>query len=119
MSQSRGKKMKHNNVSTELLLMDSSGIYIPQRFVDEYTNVCDENGNALIGSILSDIEICKNSDNVLYWEAWENILNNVYLKINDDIYMLHHNQDLWAIKKDDVDSLNESESDKFWESLSH
>jgi hypothetical protein len=113
--------MKHNEVNTELLVMDSHGIYIPKMFVESFGNLCDENGDELTGTLLTDIDICKNPNNVLYWDAWSNVLENVYLYkethngMDNELYSLHHHNTLWAIKVDDIDSLNGEESVLFWE----
>ena len=116
--------MKHTNVDKELLIMDSHGNLIPNKFITDYTNnLCDENGDELTGSILADIEMLKNPDNILYWEAWSNVLENVYIYkethngMSNELYSLHHHNNLWAIKVDDLNKLNESESKLFWETI--
>ena len=116
-----GDIMKHNEVKTEVLVLESSGNHVPYRFVTEFTNLCARDGEELKGSILSDIEICKNPDNILYWEAWTNVLEYVCLYkethngMDNELYELHHHNTLWAIKVDDIDSLNGEESVLFWE----
>ena len=116
--------MKHNEVYKVLLVMDSHGNYVPHRFVTDYTNnLCDEHGEELKGSILADIEILKNPHNILYWESWSNVLENVYIYnethngMSCDIYKLHHHNSLWAIKVDDLNKLNKNETKLFWEHI--
>lgn len=95
--------------------MGSHGVYVPKIFKDKGFSLCDVEGHELQGRILSDIDMLDLPDTEFYWEAWENVLNNVCVKGEDgEVYMLHHNQDLWAINKNDVECLSESESDKFW-----
>jgi hypothetical protein len=74
----------------------------------------------MVGKVQT-IEICKNPDNILYWESWANVLKYVCIfkethnGMDREVYELHHHNNLWAINVDDLDDLNGSESLLFWE----
>jgi len=114
--------MKHNEVETEVLLLNI-GEHTPSVFVNGFDNLCDEHGEELTGSILTDIEICRNPHNILYWEAWANVLKDVYVYkethngMGCDVYKLHHHNCIWLIKKDDLDKLNETQTKLFWKNI--
>ena len=115
--------MKHDEVTTKLLVSDAHGIHIPSIFASTVSNVCDTEGEELKGEMLVDMSLIKNPDNEMYWEAWDNVLENVYVyeeannSMGFELYSLHHNGDLWAIKVDDLDKLNSRETERFWENF--
>lgn len=92
--------MKQDNTTkkeAELLVNDSHGIYIAQSFCKIYSNYITN-----MNEIKEDFEIClQGPDHAEYWEAWENLINNV--KCTNDtgekftIGNLGDSGDLWAI----------------------
>jgi len=80
-----------------VLLADSHhGVYIPQLVVQQYlehpmwdwSKVSKED----IDSVLA------GHDNEWYWEAWENIMNEVKVVDEDGTeYMMMENEDLWLV----------------------
>ena len=79
-----------------VLLLDSHhGVYIPQLAVKYYSqepnwdwsNVSEED----IQSLLNGVE----DEN--YWEAWEQVLDNVTFDVDDVRYIIVQNEDLWAV----------------------
>jgi hypothetical protein len=76
-----------------LLINGSSGIYIPQRFIDEYAS--DWN---LKNVDADSIESIKNGpDDEWYWEAWWMVEQNA---THVDGFVLYQDDDLWAIPSD-------------------
>jgi hypothetical protein len=92
------------NVS--LLLDCSRGIYIPQHFVeyydmDQYDGVDPE-----------DVKILKSGpDHEWYWEAWDNMLNNVTYNHDGKVYALYQDGDLYAVA---YDSMSDEEYEEFF-----
>jgi len=80
-----------------LLITDASGIYIPQRYIEN--DYPDSNPYDLSKEDLETLKKGPTKDNEWYWEAFETLLNNS----NGE---LHHNGDLWKI---DIDKLNDWE----------
>jgi hypothetical protein len=79
------------NTEPTLLLDGHFGIYIPQMFATRYLTdaVC------LRCSIPLDYAAALgNTDSELYYEAWENVLNN-YTTENGET--LHQDQDVWLV----------------------
>ena len=92
-----------------VLLADSHhGVYIPQLVVQQYlehpmwdwSKVSKED----IDSVLA------GPDNEWYWEAWENIENEVKVVDEDGTeYMIMYNEDLWLVPTD----ISEEEMEKW------
>jgi len=81
----------------ELLINDAHGIYIAQLFCQTYSNYITN-----MDEVKEDFEIClKGTDEEFYWDAWDNLLNNVQFtndrKENYTIGNLGESGDLWAI----------------------
>ncbi len=105
--------------SMELLLSDARGIYIPRDFLD-FKNVCTEDGEEITDEyLLEALEELKNPDGEYYWESWEKVLNETYLKNSTTgvVFCLHQDGDLWAIPNKELRELNEEESERFWDSV--
>jgi len=87
------------------LFADSSrGIYIPHYFITHsagWHGISDDDRAALKGG----------PDNEGYWEAWESVLESAAINVNDRIYHLHQDGDLWAIA---LDSLTTAERLQFF-----
>lgn len=89
--------------NVELIVSDHHGVYIPQKFVENYDVtqwgletfdpdvVCVEKGP---------------DDNEWYWESWEAILNKASCVQNGKQYYLHQDGDLFAVAWEE---LNEEE----------
>ena len=78
----------HTIIARSLILGDSRGIYIPRDFATDFTGwtgITEENK-----SDLSDPE------NEFYWEAWENVLNNAFIVIDNEKWSLVQEGDLCA-----------------------
>lgn len=80
------------NYEPILLITDASGIYIPQRFVEEYASEWN-----LENVSKESIESLKDVDDEFYWDAWIDVEQNATHK---DGYSLHQDGDLWAIPND-------------------
>lgn len=81
----------------ELLVNDAHGIYIAQSFCQAYSAYITN-----MDKVKEDFDICLDGpDNEYYWDAWENLLNNIeFTNDNGDKYTignLGENGDLWAI----------------------
>ena len=84
----------------ELLLDESRGIYIPQHFVEDFNLSkfgIEENSWA--------VQKCKEGpDNLSYWEAWQDILNNAEYQDDEGyIWRLHQDGDLFIVREDMTD----------------
>jgi hypothetical protein len=86
---------------TPILLIDgSSGVYVPQRFIEEHAIDWKlENVDA------DSIESIKNGpDDEWYWEAWIDVTDHATHK---DGFTLYQDDDLWAVHIDDVQAFSE------------
>lgn len=78
--------------SINFLISDSAGVYVPQRFAENYDL-----------SLWSDIDpedltiIEQGPDHESYWDAWNNILNSATYQHDGLTYHLHQDGDLYAI----------------------
>ena len=76
-------------IQIELLLNDSHGIYIPQKFYTQF--------DLKKWHIEGDYSELNNPDNEFYWNDWEILLNNAYCILNGKKYHLYQDGDLLAI----------------------
>ena len=82
-----------------LLISDSYGVYIPQKFAEWFE--FDELG--LSEAFRSDYEAIQTEPDISwYWDAWDAILDNAILTGQHEHnkgkkYRLHQDGDLWAI----------------------
>jgi hypothetical protein len=84
-----------------LILSDSRGIYIPRDFVcDNYNEIAAEHCAAW-GLTDENVEWWQDAadpGSEYYLESWDWILNNAkFTAENGDVYLLHHDCDLWGI----------------------
>lgn len=80
------------NYEPKLLITDASGIYIPQRFMEEYASEWNlENVDK------DSIESLKDVDDEFYCDAWIDVTDNA---THEDGFSLHQDGDLWAIPND-------------------
>ena len=49
----------------------------------------------------------KGCDEEFYWESWEDVLNNLKIEIDGIPYRMIQNQDVWLIREDCMDELEE------------
>lgn len=90
-----------------LLVNDSWGIYVPQRFAESFTASAwgiDENSEDWQ-------TILNGPDSEWYWESWDSILGDA--KHTDDagvVWTLHQDGDLWAVAWDEM---TEEEKENF------
>jgi len=78
----------------ELLVSDSWGVYVPQRFAvtcGDWKGISVEDHEVLLRG--PDDEDSQN-----YWEVWDSILYTAtYVDANQNVWSLHQDGDLWAI----------------------
>jgi len=108
----------NDKVKRELLLSDARGIYIPRDFL-EIENICNKDGSEITDKyILECLEDISNHENRYYWDAWDTILNNVYVYKEDgqnvEVYGLYQDGNLWAICEDDINSLSDDDKETYW-----
>ena len=75
----------------------SSGIYIPQRFANEVKWSC------VVGVSHFQFEILMDGPtNELYWEVWDEVLNNATVKDKKTgiVYTVYQREDLWLLPLD-------------------
>lgn len=77
-------------IQVEILLNDSCGQYIPQKFYQNF-DLKQWNINQNEYTDLND------PDSEPYWELWEEILNNAYCELNGKKWYLYQDGDLFAI----------------------
>ena len=119
-------KMTAETVRVELLLTDARGVYIPRDFgkmFEDDDKIVNRNGEAdktlteLVNNLVDQEPYGDDSEG--YWEDWTRVLDNVHLKgENEDLWSLHQDGDLRAINQNDLDKLDDDESEKFWNMFS-
>jgi hypothetical protein len=78
-----------------LILSDASGIYIPQRFVEE---CLDPSMGRVIGvSDWAREQCAAGPDSEHYWDAWDEILREFQYWRSGACYTLHQDGDLWLL----------------------
>ena len=77
-------------IQVELLLNDAHGIYIPQKFYQNF-DLKQWNINQ------NEYTELNNPDSETYWDLWNDILNNAYCILNGKKYHLYQDGDLFAI----------------------
>lgn len=88
--------MPNTNTAQEpnLILLDSWGIYIPQMFCSDIDEQWAEQANVQ----MQDVRICQQGpDHELYWDAWNNILDNTEVTRDGVTWRLHQDGDLWEV----------------------
>lgn len=83
----------------ECLVDSDRGIYIPQYFAQrlaaQFSNID-----------LEDIEILESGpDNEFYWESWETVLDNAWMKREGITYRLHQDMDLFLVEESELENL--------------
>jgi len=95
-------------IENEVILISDShhGIYIPQIVVTENLSMPNWNFSECNED---DIKIViEGPDNEWYWDAWNNILDNVIIYDNEgEKYFLCHNEDLWAVPENCANQLED------------
>lgn len=79
----------------EIILGDHRGIYIPRDFAEAIDPDCIKD----LDKFKEDLEICKDPDHEHYWEAWQNILDNMEIDLmrNGEYWKLYQDGDLFAV----------------------
>lgn len=78
----------------KLFLSDARGIYIPRDFAAQIDR------EALTGVLWEDLEILKaGPDRDLYWDSWEQVLNNAELTLDGIKYRFEQDGDLWYFEQ--------------------
>jgi len=87
--------MENDFKDCHLILDAARGIYIPR----DFAAIIDVNYIKDACKFTDDLEICKNPDHEWYWEAWQNILDNMQINIMGDgiFYSLYQDGDLFAV----------------------
>jgi hypothetical protein len=98
----------HSDNKIQILINDSWGIYIPQRFTENFTaerwGIDPESDDWKILSAGPTTED--------YWEAWDSILDKAkHTDANGIVWTLYQNGDLWAVA---YDEMTESEAENFF-----
>jgi len=77
-------------MTIEILLDSHHGRYIPQLFIESYSDM-------LQGMSDEDIQTLHDPDNEWYWDAWDMLLNTcTIVDKNGREWCLHHDGDLFA-----------------------
>ena len=88
-----------------ILIADSSrGRYIPQFFAESVKR------ELVHGVTVEDYTALNLVDHEYYWDTWATVLDNAELHINGDVYILHHDGDLWALC---LERMTEEEKENF------
>ena len=82
---------EHWENNATLIISDSWGVFIPQRFAEmaPITKDCDMRDALAV--------VAQGPENDYYWETWEDILNNWESVTGSTLYQ---NGDLWLLDKD-------------------
>ena len=86
--------------AVNLILSDARGVYIPRDFVtDKFGEIQPEHCARWNISAEDAAILAAGPDHDFYWETWEDALNNAeFTADNGDVYRLHHDGDLWAVR---------------------
>lgn len=78
-----------------LILGEHRGIYIPR----DFANTIDVERIKDFHAWIEDLETCKNPNHEWYWEAWQNILDNMEIDLfgNGKYFSLYQDGDLFAV----------------------
>ena len=83
---------QNQTIDSVVHIFDSArGVYIPQAFA----NYCNENWHGVSEenrTILKD-----GPDNELYWDTWDEVLNNASFEKDGNKWTLYQDGDLWAL----------------------
>lgn len=104
----------HKIDAVTLLISDASGVYIPQRFVNE----CLEplHGEITRNASQWAIDTCRSGPDVEgYWDAWDSILSHFEYRLNGESYTLHQDGDLWLLCMDRMTDEEKSNFGIDWE----
>ena len=95
--------------AVNLLIIDANGVYIPQRFVQEFLEPNKGEWKCLNPD---DVDICAaGPDAEGYWEAWDDILQRAaYIDADGHTYCLWQDGDLWLL---DISRMTQQEKDNF------
>lgn len=78
--------------AVSILLSDARGIYIPRDFAQGFD--VKEWG---LDPDSWEVQTCEDPDNLLYWDAWEQIINNAEYHKDGNVWRLYQDGDLFAI----------------------
>jgi hypothetical protein len=81
----------------ECLVADRVGRYIPQRFMEQFED------NIINRDDLNEDDVqtvLEGPEAEFYWEAWDNLLNQVRVEIDGSKHVIAQNGDLFAIEPD-------------------
>ena len=81
-----------NIKAVEILLSDARGIYIPKNFVEDFNL---EQWHLDPDSW--EVQTCQDPDNLLYWDAWNEILCKAYYEKDGNTWELYQDGDLFAL----------------------
>lgn len=84
--------MQYNPDQIILAVDSHHGIYAPQYFFEQYAQYLDAPAQQW--------EELKDPDHPEYWEAWDDLLNDVTLTIDGKQYRVEQNEDVWFIPVD-------------------
>ena len=68
-----------------------------RKFTFDWSDVAEESVKILLNGC----------DEEFYWEAWEDVLDNLKIEIDGEPYRMIQNQDVWLIPEECMDELEE------------
>lgn len=89
--------MKKLNLEPIILLNDSYGIYIPQKFAQFFNHPENFFNYKKVNEDLNFLASEDSYENSDYWDIWEEILNLAAMLIDGHKYSLYQDGDLFAI----------------------
>ena len=88
----------------KLLIDDGFGVYIPQKFAEDYQfipNTGNPKSQYWHGVKAEDLEILRvGPDDDWYWESWTTVLDGAWIEVNGVKWTLFQDGDLWAVSEE-------------------
>jgi hypothetical protein len=116
------------NVRLKFAVSDANGVYCPSVFLTEYEHalVCGDTKDEICTNerIEEAVEFVKDRENIYadgYWDEWDYIMSNVKVAsevhngMDAEYWTIHQNGDVWLFSDTDTESLDEKQSDLFWQ----
>ena len=101
---------------TELHLLDSHGIYIPQIFARDLKDEILEQQSERVREALTELRKENSQDDEWYWENWTTVEDGFeFVDGNSHRHTLYQNGDLWVIDQTEFEELTDTEQEEFWD----
>lgn len=97
----------------ELQVTSAAGIYIPKQFIESREEWQLEQIKAQTSD--GTIELLKDPEHEHYWDAWDEVLQVVFITPDGVKFWLHQDGDLWAVNMTKLETHSDECQEDFWE----